>query len=178
MHKLTIIGSFGSVNSNCIGGFDTHELDVILNQHPKIPVSDMQIRVIGPYIPPNTIIKEIHYPELHAWITLSDFATNPYNGHIITSGNTTKGSNIITGINTDGIMIGCAVEDHNNENNFYNPSIVKEILVNKVITTENATSTTVGTNLAFDADEEFVLIFCTSKYKNFLHDNFFNILEP
>jgi hypothetical protein len=167
MHKVVIVGSFGDFKSNCIGGFDTHELDVILNLYPDIPVEDMQIRVIGPYIPPNTIIKEIHYPERHKWITLSNFATNPYNGHIITSGNTTKGSNIISGINTDGILIGCAVEDNNDENNFKNLAIVKEILMDKVIVTENATSTTVGTTFAFDADEEFVLIFSTSKYSNF-----------
>jgi hypothetical protein len=165
MHKVIIVGSFGDFKSNCIGGFDTYELDAILNQYPDIPVEDMQIRVIGPYIPPNTIIKEIHYPELHKWITLSNFATNPYNGHIITSGNTTKGSNIISGINTDGILIGCTVEDNNDENNFHSTT-VKEILPNKVIVTENATSTTVGTTFAFDADEEFILIFSTSKYKN------------
>lgn len=165
LNKLVIVGSFGNVKSNCIGGFDTHELDVILNQYPDIPVEDMQIRVIGPYIPPNTIIKEIHYPERHNWITLSNFATNPYNGHISTSGNTTKGSNIISGINTDGILVGCAVEDNNDENNVYS-STVKEILFDKIIVTENATSTTVGTTFAFDADEEFILIFSTSKYKN------------
>jgi hypothetical protein len=164
MDKLIIVGSFGGYKSNCIGGFNTYELDAILNQYPDIPVEDMQIRVIGPYIPPNTIIKEIHYPEIHQWITLSNFATNPYNGHIITSGNTTKGSNIITGINTDGILIGCAVEDNNDRYNLYSAK-VKEILPNKIIVTENATSTTVGTTFSFDADEKFVLIFSKSKYK-------------
>ena len=167
MNKLVIVGSFGDVKSNCIGGFDTYELDVILNQYPDIPVEDMQIRVIGPYISPNTTIKEIHYPERHKWITLSNFATNPYNGHIITSGSTTKGSNIISGINTDGILIGCTVEDNNDENNF-NSATVKEILFDKIIVTENATLTTVGTTFAFDADEEFILIFSTSKYKKFV----------
>jgi hypothetical protein len=140
--QLAFQGNFETIESNIISGISTSIFGEILVNYPNIP-----IEVRGPYIGAGTTIIEIGVDS----ITISNVATNPYDGTIIVFGNTTEGSFVISGIDTSGILLGSNVED----DNFPDGATVVSIGINQVTVDQEANSTVIGNLFLFSFDEEF-----------------------